>query len=579
MKIYRFKTSRLASLVSAAMVASAASAQTTLYVDDDTTPGGDGLSWQTAYRFLQDALGDALASGGTVTEIHVAQGTHTPDRDAANPNGTGDREATFQLISGVAVMGGFAGLGAPDPEVRDLGLYETVLSGDLLGNDGPNFTGNEENAYSVVTGSGTDLTAVIDGFTITAGNADGPDGSPLYWQHGAGMWNSTGSPTVQDCLFQANLAQQQGGGMSNYYGSSPDVTNCTFIENVAVVSNGGGMRNFGSSSPTVTGCTFAGNSTGSAGGGMISSSLCEPVVTGCIFEDNYAIWGGGMENADDSDALIVDCIFRNNTAEYAGGGLHNIESSPELLNCQFLGNQYMIPQGGGGGIINFTGITKLTNCLFAGNQGAWGAGLLNWQGGNAVVTNCTFAYNVAFSGGGGISNGGDSHPTVTNSIFWENVAEEIRNDANSSAVVTYSNVQGGYLGTGNINLDPLFVNPGGGDYRSSGGSPGIDAASNSAVPAGVSTDLDGNPRQMNDPCAADIGPDGPLVVDMGAYEFQCTSCDLVVDGDVGISDFLALLANWGPCVTCDNCPGDFDGDCEVGVSDFLILLANWGPCP
>jgi hypothetical protein len=97
------------------------------------------------------------------------------------------------------------------------------------------------------------------------------------------------------------------------------------------------------------------------------------------------------------------------------------------------------------------------------------------------------------------------------------------------------------------------------------------------VPVGVIEDLDGNPRFVDDPCRANTGIGDPPV-DMGAYEFQDRSCDLDGSGMVGITDFLALLAAWGPCpAPCPpSCPADFDGDCEVGVTDFLILLANWG---
>ena len=95
-----------------------------LFVDDDAALGGDGIKWDTAYRFLQDALTDA--SGGGISEVHVAQGVYQPDRDEANPDGTGDRAATFQLINGVALMGGYAGIGAKDPDARDIELFETI---------------------------------------------------------------------------------------------------------------------------------------------------------------------------------------------------------------------------------------------------------------------------------------------------------------------------------------------------------------------------------------------------------------------------------------------------------------------
>ena len=69
---------------------------------------------------------------------------------------------------------------------------------------------------------------------------------------------------------------------------------------------------------------------------------------------------------------------------------------------------------------------------------------------------------------------------------------------------------------------------------------------------------------MDDACSGH----GGAAADMGAYEFQGTSCDL--------GDMLNVLAAWGPCSDCHNCRSDFDGDCSVGILDLLILLANWG---
>ena len=103
-----------------------------IYVDDDAPPGGDGSSWATAYTFLQDALTEAAATGEPV-EIRVAQGTYRPDRDAANPNGTGDRKASFELLNGLTLAGGYVGVGASDPNARDWEAHLTILSGDLLG--------------------------------------------------------------------------------------------------------------------------------------------------------------------------------------------------------------------------------------------------------------------------------------------------------------------------------------------------------------------------------------------------------------------------------------------------------------
>jgi len=132
------------------VVASITSAGEIIYVDNDARVGGDGSTWDTAFKYLQDGL--AAVSYGD--EIRVAQGSYIPDQNSANLGGTGIREATFQLINGVALKGGYAGAGEPDPNERDVTANETILSGDLAGNDGPDFANNGENSYNVVTGSG-----------------------------------------------------------------------------------------------------------------------------------------------------------------------------------------------------------------------------------------------------------------------------------------------------------------------------------------------------------------------------------------------------------------------------------------
>lgn len=125
-----------------------------LRVDVDAPPGGDGLSWGTAYRFIQDALADAAASGG-VDEIRAAQGTYKPDQSEANPSGTGNRETKFQMLHGLALVGGYAGIGAKDPNVRDYELYQTILSGDIGEIDLI-----DDNSYHVISASGANQTVL-----------------------------------------------------------------------------------------------------------------------------------------------------------------------------------------------------------------------------------------------------------------------------------------------------------------------------------------------------------------------------------------------------------------------------------
>ncbi len=310
-------------LICAVTVLAVSSAQAQVkdirYVDDDapagSVAGGDGLSWGTAFTNPQIALA-AAAADGSITEIRIAQGVYWPDRDELNPTGTGDRTATFQLLDGVSILGGYAGIGAADPDDRLIDTYVTVLTGDLAENDGPPFFSGGENSYTVVTGSGTGTTAVLGGFTITGGNANGlgRDSEII----GGGMFNVGGSPTVTGCTFSGNWARH-GGGMAND-GSSPTVTSCTFSGNGAgssvLVAAGGGMLNQNTSSPTVIDCTFEGNSA-SPGGGMHNDSS-SPTVTNCTFTGNSANYGGGMSN-DGSSPTVTDCTFCDNSGGHIDG--------------------------------------------------------------------------------------------------------------------------------------------------------------------------------------------------------------------------------------------------------------------
>ncbi|MHC4094188.1 MAG: hypothetical protein ACYSVY_28595, partial [Planctomycetota bacterium] len=112
--------------------------------------------------------------------------------------------------------------------------------------------------------------------------------------------------------------------------------------------------------------------------------------------------------------------------------------------------------------------------------------------------------------------------------------------------------------------------------------PSIDAADNDAVPEGVTTDLDGNPRFADDPGTLDTGNGTPPIVDMGAYEFQGVSCpgDLDGDGDVDLADLATLLAHYGITGGATYEDGDLDGDGDVDLADLAALLAVYGTtCP
>ena len=125
--------------------------------------------------------------------------------------------------------------------------------------------------------------------------------------------------------------------------------------------------------------------------------------------------------------------------------------------------------------------------------------------------------------------------------------------------MTYSNVQGGFVGEGNLDVAPGFVDVANGDFHLAADSLLIDAVDPGFVPGGGNFDMDGDPRLV------------ASAVDMGADEFR-KPADIDADGSVGITDFLALLGAWG---ACDGCLADIDKDGTVGITDFLILLGSW----
>ena len=421
MRTNRF-TSVAAAMGMAVALAAPTSAQSTLHVDDDAAPGGNGQTWAASYRFLQDALASAADSGGAVTAIRVGQGIYTPDRDEANPDGTGDREETFQLINGLALMGGYAGLGAADPDERDIELYETILSGDLLGDDIPSYPfNNSENSYHVVTIMGTDDPAV-DGLTVRAGNADG---SLFPHESGGGVFLESSSATLSNCNIAGNFAINRGAGIYTA-GGGLSLTDCVIRENrievwgPGTVPLGGGLFSDGSIA-TLENCTFVENvalkgmphsGTSGFGGGLYNKNGSLSMIN-CTFSGNWAAIGGGLHNQE-SDAVVSDCRFTGNS----GGGMFNDDSSPTVINCSFSGNDTSSVFGAG--MSNLDSSPMVADCTFAANRGP---GMYN-AGANPTVIGCAFVGNVGVSGckagfcpgGGGMQNI-HSSPTVVNCIF------------------------------------------------------------------------------------------------------------------------------------------------------------------
>lgn len=488
----------------------------TIHVDDSIPPGGDGSSWALAFNDLQDAL-DVVSPGD---EIRVAGGVYVPTH-LEEP--TEPRSAAFELPEDVTLLGGYAGFGHPDPDKRDIEIFESVISGDLNGDDEPGFVNRIDNCFHVVHNNESLLSNTsLDGFTLSGGFANEPlfsnngggmlliSASPTLKQctfkdnggsHGAGLAFNSSSPVLIDCTFTNNKASGFGGGIL-FSEATPVIERCNFSGNRAVL--GGGASSL-SSEYSIIDCNFIGNTGTSEGGGMHNLDSKGP-ITRCTFSGNI---GGGMLNDLSSTPELTHCLFADNDAELAGGGMVNLNSAPFLENCMFLNNS---TRESGGGLANFQCSPVLVNCIFSNNSANENGGAVyNFILSSTVLSNCTFHRNTAGLQGGAIYNH-QSSPVVTSCILWEDSSgsstpDEIFNAGTSTPAVNYSDVQGGYPGFQNIDADPLFVDMENGDYHLQYLSPCRNAG-NGEIPHLPSKDFEGDPRIAQ------------IFIDMGADEFH-----------------------------------------------------------
>jgi hypothetical protein len=338
-----------------------------LYVKADASPDGDGQSWPTALQDLQDALCRAAGSRGAMQQIWVAAGTYRPDR------GTGDRSASFNLQDNLAVYGGFAGTESSLNQ-RDWTANATILSGDI-GTTGD----NSDNSYHVVRGLNVGVTASLDGFRVTGGNANSAD-YPDY--DGGGMRLEGAVPVIANCTFTGNNAANVAGGVESINAADATFTACTFSSNTST-NTGGGVHCY-MSSPTFTDCTFDNNASAS-GGGLHNQNSSTPSLAGCTFNGNSAQWGGGLLNSSCSPPL-TGCTFTGNTSVNGGGGLENDTGSNTVATaCQFVSNTANF----GAGVYNYQSDATFSQCTFTSNSSTAGSGMYNYAA-SPTTTDCTF---------------------------------------------------------------------------------------------------------------------------------------------------------------------------------------------
>jgi hypothetical protein len=479
----------------------------------DANGVNDGTSWCNAYNYLQDALTEANSIGGPL-QIWVAEGIYAPDTNSVEPNGTGDRTATFRLVNDVHLLGGYAGCGEPDPNLRRVTLGKTILSGDLDGNDidvnDPCDLLTEptrsENSYHVVTASGTSDTTVLQGFTITGGNANILIG-PFDHNVGGGVLAVNSKVAGWYCSFRNNASSHHGGGMY-CSGGQMILYYCTFNTNSAL-RYGAGLHADGTDT-RLNHCTFS-NNAGDAVIGLWNNSDAK-IMQDCTIEDNLGSGSKAGIHVDNSTLEMSDSSVSNNKGQ--GSGIYGSRSQLDIDDCTVSrngGDGFRLVGSGdlavsadikgcsihandGNGIYCDSDVNAIvtncsisgngkrgilcdsnsgliaTNCTITGHRAHVGGGVCCRENSDSAITNCTISGNRAWEGGAG------SDSTVKNCILWGNTADRGREIFLGSEALTmtvmYSDIEGGpeqvhsdpnctlNWGTGNMDSDPCFAEPG-----------------------------------------------------------------------------------------------------------------------
>ncbi len=434
----------------------------TIFVDLNAEGINNGTSWEDAYTNLQTAISEAQAGD----EVWVAKGIYKPTTGI-------NREISFVLKNGVKMYGGFAG-NETNINQRDIIINTTELSGDI------GTPGNiENNIYHVVDVSNTTTSSVLDGFSITNGNADSYSSNR---DKGGGIYSDNGNAILKNLIIANNKAEDGGGFYSR--NSQHQLTNVFFFNNSAD-DDGGGLYNY-SSNLSLNEVTFGGNYSRYRGGGIFNYDS-NPEITNSNFLSNSAKEGGGIYNDYGSNSTINRTVFKDNIAESYGGGLYNSEyyyydnNNPIVANSIFEGNISL----DGGGIYNNYSNTKVVNSTFTNNQSRFEAAI------KSEVPDENYI------------------PTIINSIIWDNdsFAKNKLTDSSeeTNAIINNSIVEEGYEGENIVTVDPSFIDPDRFDFRLANNSPVLNIGNNDAI-ANYNIDLAGNERIVNN------------TVDLGAYE-------------------------------------------------------------
>jgi hypothetical protein len=506
------------------------------FVDDSVISSGNGTTWAQAFKTLREALtnGDL----GTGDEIRVGQGTY-------KPTSGNDRSFSFVLVADVNLLGGWAGLGASNPDAQNPALYLTILSGDI-----GNQNDYSDNSYHVVTADVAAMTpqnTLVDGFIITKGNGDGSGG--LGSGGGGGIKIADGaSPRFDRCVITANRSgspqlEEYDDGFTTPYGAGVQISE---------------------SSPVFTRCVISSNQN----------------------HDGVLMYGGGVvvqgdPEGEEGPARFIDCTITGNRAPRGGGLAVKTGGTVKIVNCLFTLNTYdsiaTDPAMAGGAIsIDRDGEAEIINCTIAANTSDAGGGIAQYSN-----TNNTCAVHSTIVWGNSAATGPEIFRDLdpgTMSIDYSDIR-----DRNGSGVVDLANsisYGNGVIGENTTTDNPDFF--GGGDYHLACSSPCINAGhpTTTIIPFDE-FNLGGLPGTSDETPDLDLLRRVVGTVDMGVYENQVYTCqgDIDHDCDVDADDLVAVILQWG-----DICPCSADvepalcGDGDVDADDLTKIILTWGIC-
>lgn len=408
--------SRILPVTALALIAGrASSAGAVLFVDQDAQPGGDGSSWSLAFRDLADALEVVPADAGA--QVWIAEGSYRPDR------GTAARYLSFELVSGVALLGGFAG-GESSPLERDPIAHPTILTGDLLGDDAPGFAPAtiDDNSHHVCTALLLTMPTTLDGLVIRGGNATGP----AFHSRGGALAAIAADIVLADCRLEANRAVH--GGALHLLDGGASVVDTIVTGNVATQT--GGAFDLQDTDLSLVDSSIVGNSASSAGGGAWIKGGSLTALGGTI-SLNSTSGNGGAIHAEGGDAALLFVELVGNHAGTgaigpAGGAIDCIGPGAgpfAAVGCLFEANI-----GGVGGAIHIDIDAPLTvtQCTFRANlAAASGAASLSSDSATVVVDACVFVENGATGdfGVGALRASASAGVLIKDSLFHDNFSQ------------------------------------------------------------------------------------------------------------------------------------------------------------